>query len=203
MVALWVLSAAAAFVYPGLPGEGLGRAAVKTLAVGLLALIAGIGGAGAPAAALTLSALGDFLLARPGERAFLAGVGAFGAAHLVYVGVFVSMTDVAAVGPLRIALAFGLVVLALGLGRILLRGAGGMRGAIAGYIGLLTFMGLAALAVPGWQVPLGAMLFVLSDSLLGLERFGPPSARHPGQGVAVWATYYAAQVTLTLALLPA
>ncbi len=197
----WAISVLAALAFPALHGQGPGRAAIKMLAVGFLAVIALRGGVGLLALALALSALGDFLLARPGDRAFLAGIGVFGAAHLVYLVLFVNMMDPGVIGFIRIALAVDFLFLAVALGRAFLPGAGDMRGPVAGYIVLLTVMGLAALAVPGWAVPLGAALFILSDSLLGLDRFGPAAARTSGQRLDVWASYYGAQIALTLGLL--
>ena len=91
--AIILASAAAALAYQLLyVGTGqipISGSLIKTVPVALLALAAMLGGAPrAITLGLALGALGDFLLSRPGEATFLAGMGAFAAGHLAYVGGF-------------------------------------------------------------------------------------------------------------------
>lgn len=88
MPVLLPIAAAAALAYAVLrhrpEGDAL-RSLVKTASVACLALAALAAGAPpAIAAGLALGALGDWFLSRPGDRAFLAGMAAFGAGHLAY-----------------------------------------------------------------------------------------------------------------------
>lgn len=203
IAALAILSVAAALIYPMLQGDGLGRAAVKSVPMAALAIIALRLGAPLVAVALVLSSLGDWFLARPGR--FIAGIAAFGAAHLVYIALFVTASDGLAMltTPGRAAIAALLVVLAAGLGLRFVRNAGSMAPAIAGYIALLCLMGLAALSVSDVWIPAGAAAFIVSDSLIGAEEFGPESWRFPGQGLLIWASYVAAGWLLLIGLLTA
>ncbi|TIS81761.1 MAG: lysoplasmalogenase, partial [Mesorhizobium sp.] len=69
----------------------LARSAAKTLAVALLAALAVM--QGSPpllVAALALSAAGDAFLSQDGEKAFLAGLASFLAAHVAYVALFLN-----------------------------------------------------------------------------------------------------------------
>ena len=64
-------------------------------------------------------------------------------------------------------------------------------------------MGFASLAVPGPWVVLGAVAFMASDALLGIEKFmltGDTSMRQ-GMRYTVWVLYYAAQLIITLGVL--
>ena len=87
-----ILSAAAAVMYGVIVNTRptLARSAVKTLAVGLLAVLVLVeNGPLLLFAALALSAAGDAFLSRDGDRAFLGGLACFLAAHLVYIALFV------------------------------------------------------------------------------------------------------------------
>lgn len=70
----------------------LARSAAKTLAVAFLAVLAAMqGGPVLLVAALALSAAGDAFLSRDGEKAFLAGLASFLAAHVAYVVLFLDI----------------------------------------------------------------------------------------------------------------
>ena len=87
-----ILSAAAAVMYGIIVNTRptLARSAVKTLAVGLLAVLVLVeNGPLLLFVALALSAAGDAFLSRGGDRAFLGGLACFLAAHLVYIALFV------------------------------------------------------------------------------------------------------------------
>ena len=145
------------------------RTAVKTLSVALLALAAA--GSSAPAAiiaGLTLGAVGDFCLSRPGERAFLAGVAAFALGHLAYAAVFLWQSPLPVPHPWPAALA--LVALGVSTEFWLAPHAGALRGAVRLYVAVILVMALAALTLPSERglAVAGAGLFVLSDLLLAL-----------------------------------
>jgi uncharacterized membrane protein YhhN len=176
----------------------------KTLSVAGLALAASVAGPVWLAVALWLGAAGDLALSRPGERAFLAGVGAFGLSHLAYVALFLGQgaDPVRAVtGPLA-PVAMGLSGLTVLLGAALWRRAGALRGPVLVYAAVIAAMGIAALGLPvsGSSPPyalaqVAAGLFILSDSLIAAERFLLPSD-HRAAGLvsrAIWVTYWLAQ----------
>lgn len=119
--------------------------------------------------ALGFSWLGDVLLQNPGDIGFLIGMGAFGLAHLAYIALYL--------GPLRtrqvpwwgivlgVAWWAGMVaVLALWLGSLLVP--------VAVYGLVLGSAAVCALATRP-LVSVGAAVFLVSDTLLALDRFLP------------------------------
>ncbi len=186
----------------------LRRSAVKTLAVALLAVVSFVqNGPLLLTGALVLSAAGDAFLSRSGERAFLGGLASFLAAHLLYVLLFASSG--AGAGMLlsdlwRPALAVATALAGATMVALLLpRVAKALRRPIAIYVTAIFAMGLAALTMQNLAVIVGALLFMASDGMLATERFltsGPSPARLPMR-YAVWITYYAAQLLITLGIL--
>ncbi len=173
------------------------RLLAKAAVLPLLASAVAFGGDTVPArgwliVALLLSGLGDVSI----ELDFLAGMAAFAVAHGVYVALFwprrrdfecVTAADRLRLGLLGIAAALFLARLAP-----VLRGT--LRVAVPAYaVALLAMAGSAQLVSRGrpW-VPLGALLFVLSDGLLAVQRFaGDPIGRS-----WVWPLYVAAQALI-------
>ncbi|MDJ0821039.1 MAG: lysoplasmalogenase [Paracoccaceae bacterium] len=197
---LWGISLLAALAYPLWPMRWPGtRALIKTSAVGALALLASLGPYWGLALALGLSAVGDFALTRPGERAFLIGMAAFGLAHLAYIFVFVGLgAGLAYLQLWEMALGLALIGAALWLGRTYARQAGALRWPLYGYVTVIALMGITALMLPGQElhhlVLFGSLLFICSDALLGKEVFLRQIWR--GQAPLLWALYYFAQVCL-------
>ncbi len=119
--------------------------------------------------ALLFSWLGDVLLQNPGDIGFLIGMGAFGLAHLAYIALYR--------GPLRtrgvpwwgilLAIAWWIALVAL-----LSPTLGGLLVPVALY-GLV--LGAAAATALGTTrlIAIGAGVFLVSDTLLGLDRFLP------------------------------
>lgn len=150
----------------------------------------------AVAVALTLSLAGDVALmfteTRYGARWFLAGLGSFLLAHLAFVAAF--LQDVGTVTlPAWLAL-----VVAWGLGMLvaLLPRAGAMKLPVLLYCAVLAAMVFAAAArSAAFHTPeahralAGALLFMLSDSLLGWRRF---RGRFPHAQAAILLTYWGA-----------
>jgi alkenylglycerophosphocholine/alkenylglycerophosphoethanolamine hydrolase len=156
------------------------------------------------ATALATSLAGDWLLLPPVR--FVNGLIAFFFAHLAYLGAFL-------VGPLHLELALvgavGAVAVLLLAGRAILAGAtrAGMRRPVAGYLGAICLMAIAATASGSPAAIAGAWLFVTSDAILGWDRFVAPSPETPRatltRRLAVIVTYHCAQLLLTAALLAA
>lgn len=205
-----LFSAGAALLYllvlPAAPSWR--RTAIKTLPVALLSLLVLLeGGPWLLAAALAFSAAGDAFLSRHGERAFLGGLAAFLAAHLVYVVLFAAagtgLSSIAAewwrAGAVLVALVAGGLMWRL-LAPVL---APSMRLAVGAYVLAILAMGIAAATVPAIAIIAGALLFIASDAVLAVERF-LMRADDPARRLAsylVWPLYYAAQATIALAFI--
>jgi uncharacterized membrane protein YhhN len=173
------------------------RSAVKTGSIALLAVVA----APVPllAVALGLCALGDLALSRSGERAFVAGIAAFALGHLAYVVLFRSFDgDPALTNGWQTSVAVGIVAASSGLALALWSKLGPLRWPVLGYIAIITAMGISALSVPApfaGAVIAGALLFILSDSLIATERFLIRDGAAPRWiSPAIWSTYWLAQV---------
>lgn len=203
-----ILSIAAALLtlYLADLAPGMRRSAVKTLAVALLAVLAFV--QHAPwllIGALALSAAGDAFLSRPGERAFLAGLASFLAAHILYIVLFAATGGgIAALASPRAALAIAmLAALFFVVRRLLPNVDAGLRLPVSLYVVAILAMGIAALTMNSPAVVLGAILFMVSDTILAWEKFLLPAgstAERPMR-YAVWITYYAAQLLITLGVL--
>ncbi|MGL4488636.1 MAG: lysoplasmalogenase family protein [Rhizobiaceae bacterium] len=210
-IGLLVVSAIASlwFLFLVRQPSSLKRASVKTLSIVALCLLALI--SNAPAAllvALMLAAFGDFFLAFDGERIFKIGLAGFLLAQLAYVVAFAQTFEgdwgLIQSEPWRYLVAALVVANSLVLGgkllRILPRA---MAAPIAVYAVVITTMGLASLLYAPMLVVAGAVMFILSDSLIAYERFllDTPVNHHPWISPAVWITYYLAQVMITLGML--
>lgn len=142
-------------------------------------------------AGLILSMVGDIcLMLRPAR--FLMGLVAFLLAHLVYIAAFSRMAGGLWWPALMVAMVPG-----LSMGRVLWSAAGRLRLPVLAYISAITFM-LAA-AISAWHASpdggtlallAGAVLFLISDAVLGYARF---RRRFAGAQVIILGTYYPAQ----------
>jgi uncharacterized membrane protein YhhN len=199
---LWV-SGATSLVYFGLVYLAAGGelAIVKTLSILLLAAYAGFSRAPMLAIALLLSAGGDFALAMdPPARE--TGIGFFASAHLAYIAIFTLIILRTGIRRDGLILAAGLLVFGGALYWWLSPGMGALQGVVTAYIVIILGMAILAGLVQGPRlIALGAVLFVLSDSLIaagwfrGLEvSYG----RFDLAAMAIWITYYAAQMCLAL-----
>lgn len=187
------------FAAPG----GWTKAVVKTAAVGSLAVYALV--SGAPwllVAALALSSAGDFFLAHDGEKPFLAGLGSFLLAHVVYIVLFrqVGMTfAVFAAEPGRLVAAIAVVGFCLAMVVWLWGHLGDMRIAVAAYTATIAAMVVSALALDGRPTAiLGAFAFAASDSCLAAITFRLKQGRLATLWLplAVWWLYWGAQVMI-------
>lgn len=200
-----ILSAAAALLtlYSANLPPSIRRSITKTLAVALLAVLAFV--QQAPwllVCALGLSAAGDAFLSRPDDRAFLAGLGSFLAAHVLYILLFATPGNVieSLLSPrVGLAVAMSLAVFLI-LRRLLPNVEKGLKLPVLIYGIAIAAMGLAALTTGNWTIIAGAILFMVSDSILAWEKFLLPacSPSGPAMRYSVWITYYAAQLLITL-----
>ncbi len=185
---------------PSVAGSAVKTAAVALLGVVAIALDAPI----LLILALGLSALGDFLLSRLGERAFLAGMAAFFAAHIAYVTLFVALSDtrsgltVSLTASVLLLVAAGLVYL------YLWPGLGTFRVPVALYSMAIAALGIAALTLPpvgpARLILWGAMAFILSDTILAVEKFrlATGSVWRRATPHAIWGLYWLAQSAILL-----
>jgi uncharacterized membrane protein YhhN len=150
--------------------------------------------------ALACSCLGDIFLDLRGDY-FVQGLGSFLLAQLLYIALFARNWP----RPLRLtrgrltALA-AVLLLSFGLTAWLWPGLGKLAAPVLFYIGALTAMVAAALLAGFKQrwIVWGALLFMLSDSLIGINKF---KLAVPLRDHLVWATYYLGQCGIALGYL--
>lgn len=197
---------------------------VKAAAVGLVAVLL-IGDAILqPQAAITapmalvpvgllFGAIGDFALARRGERAFLAGMAAFAVGHLVYAVALWARTQELAgmdtafgVTPLsatQILALIGLALLLMSTEIWLAPKTGALRWPVRGYVLVIGLMAVAAVMladnVGAGLLRLGAALFVLSDVLLAVRLFVVDAPHWKRRlSLLLWPAYWLGQMLLVL-----
>jgi uncharacterized membrane protein YhhN len=173
---------------------------LKGLSVALLGLIALRERQSFLAAALLLSSLGDIVL-ELGRSYFLLGLAAFLTSHLIYITLFVRHRARAkAAGRQQWVFPALLAVYAIGLAVWLTPALDDMRTPVFCYIAALVAM-VATASRANYRsrwVSVGAMLFLISDSLLGAGRF---KLQIPWGGFVIWTTYYLGQCGITLGVL--
>jgi uncharacterized membrane protein YhhN len=161
--------------------------------------------------ALLFSLLGDVLLMFEGELFFMLGLGAFLLAHLCYIGLFsLSHHSFQERSVLRRKPWLLLLFVAYGAGLISLiwPGLGELYLPVVIYAVVICGMSLAALN--RWKrVPedsfaavfLGSLLFMLSDSMIAVERFAADILPIPLAHTWVMLTYMAAQFLIITGML--
>ncbi|KWK75812.1 lysoplasmalogenase [Burkholderia ubonensis] len=197
---LWPLAVAAALAY-GLslaaapyPGQAAAKAAMGVL------LLATAWACDAPrerawlCAALAAAVLGDVLLALPGwPPSFVGGLGAFLLTHLGYCAIFLRWR--ARPQGWRVAALVGLWLATPAFYAAFFPHLGELAAPVAVYMLVLCAMASFALAARthGPLVALGSLIFVGSDTLIGVGRFLGGFA---GIDYLIWALYALAQVTI-------
>lgn len=151
-------------------------------------------------AALGFSSLGDVFLDLPGNY-FIQGLVSFLVAHLIYILLFVRNWP----RPLRpdgkqLALAAAVLIYSLLLSNWLSPDLGEMAGPVMVYICAITVMAVSTIfaGFSKSQVWIGALLFVLSDSMIAAGRFKTPV---PMSKYLIWATYYIGQYCIAIGFL--
>ncbi|WBU58901.1 lysoplasmalogenase [Paracoccus albus] len=171
--------------------------AVKTAATLLLGIAALMGQAPvAIALGLLAGAVGDYFLARQGDRFFLAGVFAFALGHPCY-AVWMFTPEHAAHALWAIAVA----ALAISAEYWLLPRTGELKLPVRIYVWIITAMAAAAATLPaGHSVAIaGAALFVISDLLLALRLFvASEASRQRLLSQMVWPAYFIGQVLILI-----
>ena len=177
-----------------------GSAVIKGLAIATLAAVAWVSSSKMLWLALVASTVGDVLLDLDSGRLFIPGLCAFLTAHLVYTALFASRWPI----PLRISLPrlilFPVILAyAAGFAFWLAPDLREMTVPVTLYICVITTMVITAVGGRlSLYVPIGAALFLMSDSLLAIAKFKGP---FPLRDYLVWGTYYAAQYFIATGVL--
>jgi uncharacterized membrane protein YhhN len=182
-----------------------GGALLKGCAVGALAVLALRArgtrhDAGVLALALAFSTAGDVLLDLD-PRLFAFGLGAFLLAHLTYISLFVrNRTAGIRLDPLHLALVLLVLAYSATLSAWIVPSTGALAVPVVFYICALTAMVCTAILARFRRrsVAVGAILFLVSDSLLAIHKFKTPV---PLRDYLVWTTYYLAQCGIALGYL--
>lgn len=152
-------------------------------------------------AGLAFSLAGDIFLMLPHDR-FRQGLASFLVAHLFFIAAFaqgLTWTWPPASVVLVLAVLWAVFML------VLLPGARGQRVPVAVYGLVLLLMAAAAFARAGllgglaWFAIAGALLFVLSDTVIGVNRFVRPFRAAEG---IILGTYFPAQALIVLSIPP-
>ncbi len=151
-------------------------------------------------AALGFSSLGDVFLDLAGSY-FIQGLVSFLIAHLIYILLFVRNWP----RPLRpdgkqLALAAAVLIYSLLLSNWLSPDLGEMAGPVMVYVCAITVMAVSTIFA-GFSKPyvwIGAILFLLSDSMIAAGRFKTPV---PMSKYLIWATYYIGQYCIAIGFL--
>jgi uncharacterized membrane protein YhhN len=158
--------------------------------------------------ALVFSFLGDVFLMIPADL-FLWGLGSFLVGHVAYIVAFWSGPSGArrprVLPPGTIALTFPIHLYAAGIVAFLLPYLGDFTVPVLVYMAVIVIMGLSSVFRRGrvsprsfWPVYAGAISFIVSDSVIALDRFVAPV---PYRGVLVMGAYLLAQCWITRGLL--
>lgn len=150
--------------------------------------------------ALTFSALGDVFLALDIPNQFSFGLGAFLLAQLTYAATFVRAANFLC---LRFVLrAVPLLLVASLLALQLLPAVGTQVGYVAAYLVAILVMVLTAAAHRGNSTLLfiGAITFIVSDTLIAINRFVIPL---PLATISIMLSYYSAQLALLYGIIRA
>ncbi len=182
-----------------------GSAVAKGCAVGALAVMALQSrgerrGAGVLALALAFSAAGDVLLDLAPEM-FAFGLGAFLLAHVTYICLFVrNRTAGLRLDWQRVAAVLVILLYSGVLSAWIVPSVGDLALPVVLYICALTTMVCTAILARFRQrwVAVGAILFLISDSLLAIHKFKEPV---PLRDYLVWSTYYLGQCGIALGYL--
>ena len=153
--------------------------------------------------ALTFSLVGDVFLMLPGNY-FIPGLASFLVAHVFYIALFRqgqtwfpnrnALVAVLAVGAIMYTIVWG------GLGDPVL------KVAVAAYVSVISLMAAQAIgraralgSIASQRVALGACIFMVSDSLIAINKFVAPI-----ELASLWilATYYCAQLLIVHNALP-
>ncbi|KAB8033360.1 lysoplasmalogenase [Fluviispira multicolorata] len=148
------------------------------------------------AVSLLFSACGDMFLAYDGQKFFIQGLISFLISHIIYAYIFFMnsghfLNDLSVrVFLLVLMLTFFTVML-----KVLSQKVGNLKIPVFIYMTALSCMVIASILIKdlNYLLILGALLFVLSDTLLAIQKF---INSYKGINYFIWITYYFAQMLL-------
>ena len=142
---------------------------------------------------LMFSALGDIILELDRTNYFVFGLAAFLVGHLFYIPAFFRNSQ-----PTRARrlVAVALAAYGCGIGYLLIPNLDSMLAPVTAYLVIIITMGIAAAlgAVNPPLIVVGACFFILSDSIIAVNKFLIPV---PLSGYWIMLTYYPAQFLIT------
>jgi uncharacterized membrane protein YhhN len=150
---------------------------------------------------LLISCVGDVMLGLYREDFFIYGLIAFLVAHLFYIWLFSrnfpNLYRASAKKRLVLLLLF---IYSAAMAAWLWPGLGDLRIAALVYLGVITLMCVTAMLADFMHssIVFGALLFLLSDSLIAITKFKMPI---PYSTYAIWVTYYVGQCLIALGFL--
>lgn len=182
-----------------------GSVVIKQLAIFPLALLALRALRGADGLllglALAFSGLGDMFLGIEGENLFVYGLGSFLIAHLFYVALFTrNIPRPLDLGIWKKLLIFLLLAYSASVTMWLGPDLGPLAIPVIFYMSAISAMCLTAI-LAGFRTPFvvaGAVLFIISDSLIAINKFKMPVDYN---NYLVWATYYIGQLAIATGFL--
>lgn len=210
------------FIYSPRPPSAF-RTAVKTLAVGILAVLAaitmvtGLGGGGERAyvmawgllaAGFALCALGDAFLAGDPKRWLAPGLAAFLLGHICFIALFSHALAVDGLPPVGPAIWAGMALVVLAGGGMLAwlwRDLGSLRWPVVAYVVVIAVMACTGLidaaSRPAWAI--GGLMFMASDAILAVQLFKQRELLVSPRlnAWAIWFLYYAAQIAFLIGML--
>lgn len=147
--------------------------------------------------ALIFCAFGDMLLALSFYHSFVAGLAAFLIGHLFFTLFFYKWRSWS---PRKILVLLLLGVAMVNVGILILPATGDLLFPVSLYMLVITAMAASAViaAKNSMLLIFGAVIFMLSDTLIGLNKF---FAAVPYEHVAIMLTYYLALFLLTLGII--
>jgi uncharacterized membrane protein YhhN len=163
----------------------------KAAGIVLLGVFAAISGAWLAALGLFLCAAGDVLLEIDGL--FVGGMAAFALGHVCYAAIFINLIRSHGMNKRDQPVAVLVVLIVAGLSAWLIPGMGDLLIPSLIYMAVILTMAVSALlSKASMAARMGALLFVVSDSILAAGLYRDAHA-FPG---AVWLTYALAQILL-------
>ena len=175
--------------------------AIKGLSIAALALMAFLARSPLLGVALSISALGDVLLDLDPQRLFVFGLASFLAAHLVYLAVFVGARSTRPLpGSRESTVALLVILFVVSVAMWLMPSLGTLAVPVFIYMCAITVMVLSAILArfSNYWVARGAVLFLISDTLLAINKFKQPVPYHD---FLIWGTYYAGQYAIATGFL--
>lgn len=148
--------------------------------------------------ALAFCIVGDVFLMLPRD-AFVPGLASFAVAQAAFTASFVSGGfDIArSVVAAIVAMPVGLVLARRFVGALRRAGRDGLVAPVVAYVVVISLMAVSAVSSGSVAGTAGALIFMVSDSLIAESRFVGARAWHP---VGIMATYHVALAALVLAL---